>query len=64
MPMRDDWLPPAQERQVINICREFIKANRITCEDACVTDSVYEHAPDLVHSLAQIIGYYQEPDDQ
>jgi len=46
------------------IARDFIVKNKITCAEATTDDSVYENAPELVEALAEIVGYYEWPEDE
>jgi hypothetical protein len=44
------------------LCQRFITAYRITCSEATVEDRVYEHAPELVEQISEIVGYHEYPD--
>ncbi len=55
--------PEANEAKLTVIAREFIEANRVSCPEATAEDRVYENAPDLVEKLADVVGYYQYPED-
>lgn len=45
------------------IARQFIDENRVSCPEATTNDRVYEHAPELVEKLAEVVGYYRDPED-
>jgi hypothetical protein len=45
------------------LCRAFIEKHRISCPEATAEDRVYINAPELVESIADIVGYYSYPDD-
>jgi hypothetical protein len=46
------------------VCYNFIKDQHISCEETVCEDRVYENAPDLVHEIAEIVGYYEYPEDE
>lgn len=48
---------------LITAITSFIKENKVSCAEATVEDRVYENAPDLVEELANIVGYYEYPDE-
>ena len=54
---------PEQLRHVYNLVVDFIEENRVTCPEACYNDRVYEDAPDLVGDLAEVVGYYDDEDE-
>jgi hypothetical protein len=47
-----------------NVCKNFIEAARISCEEATSNDWVYEEAPNLVCDIANVVGYYQYEDEE
>ena len=47
-----------------NVCYNFIKEQHISFEEVCCEDRVYENAPNLVHEIAEIVGYYEYPEDE
>jgi hypothetical protein len=49
--------------RLIEVVRDFIITNRISCPEAVMEDRVLENAPDLVGTLCEIMGYYEHPDD-
>ena len=53
----------SEANDLISVVYKFIQDNKISCPEATANDSVYENAPDLVYNLAQIIGYYEYPED-
>ena len=59
---RDRLKPADLGAKVASIARKFIDDNRVSCEEACAEDRVYENAPNLVGDLAEVVGYYQYPD--
>lgn len=59
---RLDRVPPVSKLEAI--ARKFIADNRVTCEEACCNDRVYENAPNLVGELADVVGYYRDPDEE
>lgn len=46
------------------IARSFIDTHHVSCPEATANDKVYECAPELVEQLANVVGYYQYPEDQ
>jgi hypothetical protein len=46
-----------------NVCYNFIKTQRIHTEAVC-EDRVYENAPNLIEDIAEIIGYFEYPEDE
>lgn len=53
----------ADVEKLVKLCRGFIGKHRVTCPEATANDAVYEHAPDLVHGIAEIVGYHKIPED-
>jgi hypothetical protein len=46
-----------------NVCYNFVQDQHVSCPEACCEDRVYEHAPYLVEEIADIVGYYEYPED-
>jgi hypothetical protein len=46
------------------VCQNFIHDRHVSCPEACYNDRVYEYAPDLVEDIANIVGYYEYPEDE
>jgi hypothetical protein len=42
------------------LCFNFVQKHKISCPEATVNDWVYENAPDLVESICEEVGYYEE----
>lgn len=58
---------PPTSKQVSDlayIARQFIDKHRIGCAEDTVEDRVYENAPGLVEQLAEVVGYYRDPEAQ
>ena len=53
----------ADLRALWNVCQDFVQAQRVSCPEACCEDRVYEEAPNLVEDIANIVGYYEYPED-
>ena len=50
--------------QVYNLVVEFIEKHRLICPESIYQrDSVYEYAPELVEDLADVVGYYDDGDE-
>lgn len=49
--------------RLAEVVQDFITANRISCPEAVMEDRVFENAPDLIGTLAEIVGYYEYPED-
>ena len=50
--------------QVYNLVVEFIEKHRLTGPDSIYqSDRVYEYAPELVEDLANVVGYYDDGDE-
>lgn len=49
--------------RLLRTCVEFIEKQQIICAEATVEDRVYEHAPELVEAICEIVGYHRDPDD-
>lgn len=50
--------------QLLELCRKFIKDNRIYCEETVYqSDRVIENAYDFLGEMCNIVGY-PEPDDE
>lgn len=45
------------------LCRAFIEKHRISCPEATAEDRVYEHAPELVAEIAQVVGFFPNDDE-
>ncbi len=50
--------------RLLEVCEQFIIDNRISCPEAVMEDRVFENAPDLIGTIAEIVGYYEYPDDE
>ena len=48
--------------KIYKICKKFIDDNKISCPEMTYDDKVYVNAPDLIEDLANIIGYYENPE--
>jgi len=46
------------------VCTKFIDDQRVCCEEVCCEDRVYEEAPNLVADIANVVGYYEYPEDE
>jgi hypothetical protein len=46
------------------VCQTFIQDQHVSCPEVCCEDRVYENAPDLVEDIANIVGYYEYPEDE
>lgn len=46
------------------LCAKFIADNHISCEETVCEDRVYENAPNLAGDIAEIVGYYDYPEDE
>lgn len=56
--------PKAGVFQLLDLCRDFIRNNRITCNETIYqTDSVIQNSYELVKKMCEIVGYYQEDTD-
>ena len=44
--------------KLVAVCRDFIKAQTVICAESTIEDRVYEHAPEFVEKIADIVGYY------
>ena len=50
--------------RLLEVCEKFIIDNRISCEEVVFYEErVQEHAPRLVATLCEIIGYYDSPEN-
>lgn len=45
------------------VARDFIVTHEISCAEATAEDRVFVNAPVLVEQLAEIVGYYEYPED-
>lgn len=45
------------------VCKDFVEKTRVSCEEACCEDRVYEEAPNLVADIGNVVGFYQYPED-
>ncbi len=52
------------EEQLIVIIRKFLDDNRVSCPEATCEDRVYENAPELVEQLAELVGWYEYPEEE
>lgn len=55
---------PPTDGKLAAIARKFIDDHRVSCVEATANDRVYEHAPELVEQLAEVVGYYKHPEDR
>lgn len=46
------------------VARDFINKHHISCPEATGEDRVYENAPLLVEALADVVGYYEYPENE
>ncbi len=58
-----DLPAPIDLGRLLMVCRAFVNDHRISCPEATCGDRVYEHAPELVEKIADVIGYWVDPDD-
>lgn len=47
-----------------DVCVKFINDQRIYCTESTIEDRVYENAPELVADIADIVGYYEDPEEE
>lgn len=55
---------PAPQVRLWALCEKFIADRRVICPEATVEDRVYEHAPELVAQIAEIVGYLRDKDEE
>lgn len=52
----------ARHEKLVKVCEEFLREQRVTCAEATTDDHIYVNAPELVERIAEIIGYWRDPD--
>jgi hypothetical protein len=54
----------SQKQQLLNLCKQFIEANRIECPETIYQcDWASENALEFIENICDIIGYYKYSDD-
>lgn len=52
-----------QKNKLVALCKKFVDDNKVSCPEATINDGVYENAPELVGQMAEIVGYFEWPQD-
>ena len=53
------------DAELFDLCKEFIKENEITCSESIYqSDKIEANALDLVEQICELIGYYEEEDEE
>jgi hypothetical protein len=53
------------DAELFDVCKDFIKDNKIVCgEDIYQRDSIEANALDLIEQICDLIGYYEEEDEE
>lgn len=53
------------DAELFDICKDFIKDNEITCAESIYQkDSIEANALDLIEQICELIGYYEEEDEE
>ena len=52
------------DSELFDLCREFVKENRITPEDDGLDDVLYGDITAFIHQICELVGYYEEDEDQ
>lgn len=60
-PMADEL---EKATQIVQIVKSYIEKHEISCAESIYQrDKIWETAPELVEELANIVGYYEYPED-
>ena len=52
------------DAELYDLCKDFIRDNRISCEeDIYQSDRVEANALDLISQICELLGYHEEEDE-
>jgi hypothetical protein len=52
-----------EEKQLAEICRKFIKDQKISCSESVYqSDNVILNACELIEQICEIVGYFEYPE--
>jgi hypothetical protein len=51
------------DKEIADVVRKFIEDMKIHCPEVTCEDRVYQNAPDFVHELCELAGYYEHDDE-
>ncbi len=53
------------DAELFDLCRDFIKDNEITCSETIYqSDKIEANALDLIEQICELIGYYEEDEEE